>query len=431
MRARPLEWDYELLNPPRHPAAGSPQFRQRAKRNVARVEEARRGPRPDHSLSANPSRQNSDATNKALATRDDRSNKSEARGRPTHPSSAKRLRSTSAPLRAGSTDDIVAHQGAKRPLRPEGGAPLVPELHSRAVPLAVSSDQQRGSGASPPDPTASRFPDDPTLAIGANNFHYPPPHSEYPPFSQYHAVPYTFPPFPYGASNYSNPSIYESFPAAAGLTVPTPFHSPTMHMGGSPFNVPGAHNFFQPMQSPATRCLDGAMAFPRHVPLPGTAPFPTSSPATALVPVIPPSAMHSPAQPKDAKPTSTGLMRTSTLEAYSGSEDVTAQWPANLEEFPLKVFREHDARTVQIGSTWDDETLLRELGKAYDDLRGPARRWLSVKGVWWVSCAQISVDFEYRVLIANGVVRGRTRRYLTIVRVRHAQFDIHAVGRVC
>lgn len=57
------------------------------------------------------------------------------------------------------------------------------------------------------------------------------------------------------------------------------------------------------------------------------------------------------------------------------------QWSPPWRMFPLKVFRGPDFTYVKIQSHWDDEALLRELNKTYNNLRRFWRRWFSLRSV--------------------------------------------------
>ena len=56
-------------------------------------------------------------------------------------------------------------------------------------------------------------------------------------------------------------------------------------------------------------------------------------------------------------------------------------WDPVWTVFPLKVFRGSAYKFVKIQSDWDDEALLSELRKAYDELRTVWRKWFSLRSV--------------------------------------------------
>ncbi|KAI0328303.1 hypothetical protein GY45DRAFT_1326587 [Cubamyces sp. BRFM 1775] len=59
------------------------------------------------------------------------------------------------------------------------------------------------------------------------------------------------------------------------------------------------------------------------------------------------------------------------------SEDWNPCW----EVFPLKAFRGSSYTYIKISAKWDDEDLLRELGRSYDKLRTIWRKWFSLRSV--------------------------------------------------
>lgn len=56
-------------------------------------------------------------------------------------------------------------------------------------------------------------------------------------------------------------------------------------------------------------------------------------------------------------------------------------WAPVWTVFPLKVFRGSAYRFVKIQAEWDDEALLGELSKTYDELRTVWRKWFSLRSV--------------------------------------------------
>ncbi|KAH9895257.1 hypothetical protein C8Q73DRAFT_825911 [Cubamyces lactineus] len=59
------------------------------------------------------------------------------------------------------------------------------------------------------------------------------------------------------------------------------------------------------------------------------------------------------------------------------SEDWNPRW----EVFPLKAFRGSSYTYIKIQAKWDDEDLLKELGRSYDRLRTVWRKWFSLRSV--------------------------------------------------
>ncbi|KIP11009.1 hypothetical protein PHLGIDRAFT_21907 [Phlebiopsis gigantea 11061_1 CR5-6] len=57
------------------------------------------------------------------------------------------------------------------------------------------------------------------------------------------------------------------------------------------------------------------------------------------------------------------------------------KWSPPWKVFPLKAFRGSDFTYVKIKSDWDDEALLRQISKTYEDLRKFWRRWFSLRSV--------------------------------------------------
>lgn len=56
-------------------------------------------------------------------------------------------------------------------------------------------------------------------------------------------------------------------------------------------------------------------------------------------------------------------------------------WEPVWTVFPLKIFRGSAYKFVKIQADWDDEALLRELCKTYDELRTVWRKWFSLRSV--------------------------------------------------
>ena len=148
--------------------------------------------------------------------------------------------------------------------------------------------------------------------------------------------------------NYSNPTIYPNMASAAGLSYGTPFGSPKMpprQMEG-PGPVLSSHSTGN---YPFQTALDGMQN-----------------------PSLGPAAMG---------------------EAYVDAEMFAevqrnaSAWKPAWDVFPLKVYRGYDLKVITVQRDWDDEDLLRELGAAYDKLRGRLRKYFSFKDVWLVSPA--------------------------------------------
>lgn len=60
------------------------------------------------------------------------------------------------------------------------------------------------------------------------------------------------------------------------------------------------------------------------------------------------------------------------------------KWCPPWRVFPLKAFRGSDFTYIKIHAHWDDEALLRELNRTYNNLRRFWRRWFSLRGVRFV-----------------------------------------------
>lgn len=56
-------------------------------------------------------------------------------------------------------------------------------------------------------------------------------------------------------------------------------------------------------------------------------------------------------------------------------------WQPKWDVFPLKAFRGSSYTYLRIHAGWDDEALLRELGRSYDKLRTVWRKWFSLRSV--------------------------------------------------
>ena len=83
-------------------------------------------------------------------------------------------------------------------------------------------------------------------------------------------------------------------------------------------------------------------------------------------------------------PSSAGTRPVHCAEPSLTSRSTTIDEPEpTWDVFPLKVFRGCDSQVVDIGKKWDDSRLLRELKKAYGDLRG-WRGWFWVKSIEYV-----------------------------------------------
>lgn len=58
------------------------------------------------------------------------------------------------------------------------------------------------------------------------------------------------------------------------------------------------------------------------------------------------------------------------------------KWAPEWAVFPLMVYRGQEFHTIDVRPDWDDEVLLRELGRAYNILRKWTGRWFLLKGTW-------------------------------------------------
>ncbi|KAH9948594.1 hypothetical protein B0H21DRAFT_733207 [Amylocystis lapponica] len=75
------------------------------------------------------------------------------------------------------------------------------------------------------------------------------------------------------------------------------------------------------------------------------------------------------------------------------SDDWCPAWTV----FPLKVFRGADYDVLKIPAHWDDEALLRELGRSYNRLRKIWRKWFSLKMSGRVGPAAVSPSKNMRL----------------------------------
>ena len=66
---------------------------------------------------------------------------------------------------------------------------------------------------------------------------------------------------------------------------------------------------------------------------------------------------------------------------YTLKEEQDGKWHPVWTVFPLKVFRGSAYRFVKVQADWDDEALLSQLRKTYDQLRTPWRKWFSLRSV--------------------------------------------------
>ncbi|KAM5544822.1 hypothetical protein V8D89_001720 [Ganoderma adspersum] len=180
--------------------------------------------------------------------------------------------------------------------------------------------------------------------------------------------------------NYSNPTIYPNMVSAAGLNYGTPFGSP---MAYAPAAIP-------PMSPRAP--LFGQMPAPSRN---STGNYPLH---TAL------DAMQSPSL---GPATPAGYV---DVEMLADVQRNASAWKPTWDVFPLKVYRGYDLKVIAVQRDWDDEDLLRELGAAYDKLRGRLRKYFSFKDVWW---AEKQYVFPQRVGPAKiSAHRNMRMRYL-------------------
>ncbi|KAJ3522424.1 hypothetical protein NM688_g8877 [Phlebia brevispora] len=77
------------------------------------------------------------------------------------------------------------------------------------------------------------------------------------------------------------------------------------------------------------------------------------------------------------------------LFPYPGS------WVPVWKTFPLKVFRGPEFTYLKIQADWDDEMLLRELGKTYDKLRTVWRKWFSLRSVSSITLVMADHSFYH------------------------------------
>ncbi|KAI0656399.1 hypothetical protein C8Q70DRAFT_1077431 [Cubamyces menziesii] len=70
------------------------------------------------------------------------------------------------------------------------------------------------------------------------------------------------------------------------------------------------------------------------------------------------------------------------------SEDWNPPW----EVFPLKAFKGSSYTYIKIQAKWDDEDLLKELGRSYDKLRTVWRKWFSLRSVRSITMVYVVVS---------------------------------------
>ncbi|KZT73461.1 hypothetical protein DAEQUDRAFT_645486, partial [Daedalea quercina L-15889] len=77
------------------------------------------------------------------------------------------------------------------------------------------------------------------------------------------------------------------------------------------------------------------------------------------------------------------------------------RWRPVWVKFPLKVFRGSEYKLLEIRADWDDEALLSELRKTYDELRTVWRKWFSLRSVasiTMVMVSQISTRADHSII---------------------------------
>jgi len=79
----------------------------------------------------------------------------------------------------------------------------------------------------------------------------------------------------------------------------------------------------------------------------------------------------------------------------SPAERCEDNWKPAWSVFPLKVFRGADHTMLRISADWDDEALLRELRKTYDELRTVWRKWFSLRNVGSMTMVLADHSFVY------------------------------------
>ncbi|KAI1792138.1 hypothetical protein LXA43DRAFT_362118 [Ganoderma leucocontextum] len=202
----------------------------------------------------------------------------------------------------------------------------------------------------------------------------------------------------YMHANYSNPTIYPNIVSAAGLNYGTPFGSP---MAFAPATVP-------PM---SPRAPLGQMPVPSRNST-GNFPFHTAldamqSPSLGPVPVVPVDGGAGTSLP--------GTAAYVDIETFAAVQRNISTWKPAWDVFPLKVYRGYDLKVIEIQRDWDDEDLLRELGVAYNKLRGRLWKYFSIMDVWYVTmvAAERQYVFPQRVGPAKiSAHRNMRMRYL-------------------
>lgn len=211
-------------------------------------------------------------------------------------------------------------------------------------------------------------------------------------------------------SNYSSDTIYPNIVSAAGLSYGSPFGPPTtfasppmmpQYLFSSPPAMPQYLLPPSPMMPQYPLFYPGmsvpAMQFPQsdNPSRRSTGGFPL---ATAL------DGMQSP-----APAVTNGLGNADAqadVERFAPVQQNTDAWKPTWDVFPLKVYRGHELKVLEIQRGWDDEVLLRELGIAYDGLRQWYRKYFSIMNIWWVCslflvpCANFLLCARYVTMVA-------------------------------
>ena len=151
-----------------------------------------------------------------------------------------------------------------------------------------------------------------------------------------------------GHPNYSHHMIYQDITTAVGLTVGTPFQTPRQQVFSLPYH-PSDH-------------VQPSSAYP--------------SGAESMLLNIPQTAVHaSPGVPEQGHPrTSSNCSSVTPVDEHDAPP-----WCPKWDTFSLAVWRARNYETIDVKPEWDDEDLLRELKKTYDNLRS-WRKLLSLKG---------------------------------------------------
>ena len=161
-------------------------------------------------------------------------------------------------------------------------------------------------------------------------------------------------------SNYSSSTIYHDMPTAVGLALGTPFQA-----AGS--LAPDTYLTGYAQEGLSYQGLEFS---------------PTPHPSRASTGDVGLAAILDGIQSPQLRGTSREGHTLPDFERFAPVTRNATDWKPTWEVFPLKVFRGMDFKIIEIKPDWDDEVLLRELSRTYDELRTWLRKWFSMKGVW-------------------------------------------------